>query len=95
MTNHIDSTKGPIKGGFNRKAFYQASEQVFDKVFNYERDFKDSWEYQYTMKHGSEKDIAQLLTKQELKTKGKIISLEKAKPIKKNNISNEININSD
>lgn len=54
MTNHINSSQGPIKGGFSRKAFYEASEQVFDKAFKYERDFKDSWEYQYTMKHGSQ-----------------------------------------
>jgi len=60
MTNHINSSQGPIKGGFSRKSFYEASEQVFDKAFNYERDFKDSWEYQYTVKHGSQEQIDKL-----------------------------------
>ncbi len=36
-TNHQHTEKGPVKGGFSRVAFIQASEQAFDKRFGYQR----------------------------------------------------------
>lgn len=54
-TNKIKS------GGFNRNAFREASEQVFDDKFKHERDITESFQYQNTMKNGKFEDQVQLL----------------------------------
>ncbi len=60
QTNHRGTKKGAIKGGFDRTEFFKNSENTFDKGFNYSRDFKESFEFQNTMKNGSAESIKQL-----------------------------------
>ncbi|KAA6304571.1 hypothetical protein EZS27_043781, partial [termite gut metagenome] len=35
LTNHMNTKKGAIKGGFDRVNLFQQAEQGFDKLFNY------------------------------------------------------------
>ena len=37
LTNHKNTNKGIIKGGFDRVKLFQQAEQGFDKLFNYQR----------------------------------------------------------
>ncbi|KAA6318942.1 hypothetical protein EZS27_031103, partial [termite gut metagenome] len=37
VTNHRNTTKGAIKGGFDRKTLFQQAESGFDKLFGYGR----------------------------------------------------------
>ena len=53
LTNHKNTTKGTIKGGFDRKNLFQQVEQGFDRLFKYERPMNESFEYYNTMKNGS------------------------------------------
>lgn len=53
LTNHRNTKKGAIKGGFDRKNLFQQTEQGFDKLFNYDRQLTDTFEYCNTMKNGS------------------------------------------
>ena len=39
-------------GQFDRVAFKQATEKRFDKMFNYERELKETFKYANTLKHG-------------------------------------------
>ena len=60
MTNHKNTSKGAVKGGFNRSDFYKKSESSFDKMFCYKRDFKKSFTYLNTLKNGSLAEINKL-----------------------------------
>ena len=40
-------------GQFDRTAFKQSAENLFDKVFRYERELKETFKYANTLKHGS------------------------------------------
>lgn len=53
LTNHRNSKKGVIKGGFDRTSLFQQVEKGFDKLFNYLRPFEESFEYYNIMKNGS------------------------------------------
>ncbi|MDH6310463.1 ribosomal protein S15P/S13E [Dysgonomonas sp. PFB1-18] len=53
LINHKNTKKGAIKGGFNRKNLFQQAEQGFDKLFNYDRQLTENFEYYNTMKNGS------------------------------------------
>ena len=53
LTNHRNTKKGAIKGGFNRKNLFQQAELGFDKLFGYNREFTESFKYYNTMKNGS------------------------------------------
>lgn len=56
LTNHKNTKKGTVKGGFDRKNLFQQSEQGFDKLFSYKRELTESFEYYNTMKNGSMSD---------------------------------------
>ena len=56
LTNHKNTTKGTVKGGFDRKNLFQQAEQGFDRLFNYDRQLTESFEYYNTMKNGSISD---------------------------------------
>lgn len=56
-TNHKQAGKGAVKSGFDRSGFFYRCEQCFDKRTGYDRDVKDSYEYQNAMKNGTPKDI--------------------------------------
>lgn len=62
LTNHKNTTKGTVKGGFDRKNLFQQAEQGFDRLFSYQREITESFEYYNTMKNGT---IAEQLDMQE------------------------------
>lgn len=53
LTNHRNTKKGVINGGFNRTNLFRKSEEGFDKLFSYDRPLDKSFEYYNTMKNGS------------------------------------------
>lgn len=53
LTNHRNSKKGVIKGGFDRKNLFQQVEIGFDRLFNYDRPLSESFEYYNTMNNDS------------------------------------------
>lgn len=53
LTNHKSTKKGIIIGGFDRVNLFQQAEQGFDKLFRYDRQLSESFEYANTMKNGS------------------------------------------
>ena len=56
LTNHKNTKKGAIKGGFDRSDLFKQAEQGFDKLFNHDRPLSESFEYYNTMKNGSISD---------------------------------------
>ena len=63
LTNHKNTKNGIIKGGFDRVNLFLQLEQGFDKLFNYNRQPKESFTYRNTMTNGS---ISEQLKLQEL-----------------------------
>ena len=53
LTIHKSTKKGIIIGGFDRVNLFQQAEQGFDKLFRYDRQLSESFEYANTMKNGS------------------------------------------
>ena len=53
LTNHKNTKNGVIKGGFDRVNLFQQTEQGFDKLFDYNRQLSESFDYHNTMKNGS------------------------------------------
>ena len=53
LTNHRNTKKGAIKGGFNRVNLFQQTKKGFDNLFNYDRPLNESFEYYNTMKNSS------------------------------------------
>jgi hypothetical protein len=62
LTNHKNTKKGAIKGGFDRTNLFRQAEQGFDKLFAYNRPLSESFGYYNTMKNGT---IADQLNMQE------------------------------
>ena len=52
LTNHRNTKKGAIKGGFDRANLFQQVEEGFDILFNYDRSLTETFEYYNTMKNG-------------------------------------------
>lgn len=75
LTNHKNTKKGAIKGGFDRTNLFQQAETGFDKLFDYQRDLQETFVYCNTMKNGSLKDKLQI-QEQELKQFPKLLVLE-------------------
>lgn len=71
-TNAVHSQK---VGQFDRVAFKQATESLFDTMFGYEREIKESFKYANTLKHGSYEQ------KQDVKEQ---LKFEQATPFEKN-----------
>ncbi len=53
LTNHKNTKKGTVTGGFDRVNLFQQAEQGFDKLFGYDRQLSESFEYANTMKNGN------------------------------------------
>jgi len=53
LTNHKNTKNGVITGGFDRVNLFQQAEQGFDKLFSYNRQQSESFDYHNTMKNGS------------------------------------------
>ena len=64
LTNHRNTTKGAITGGFNRTSLFQQAEQGFDKLFNYDRPLIETFDYCNTMKNGSIADQLEMQERQ-------------------------------
>ena len=56
LTNHKNTKNGVITGGFDRVNLFQQAEQGFDKLFDYDRQLVESFDYCNTMKNGSISD---------------------------------------
>lgn len=91
VTNHRDTKKGAIKGGFDRINLFQSVEEGFDILFNYDRPLTESFVYLNTMKNGSiEEQLKmqeeQIETKQNLRTSAdKNIEKQTTPPKRKHN----------
>lgn len=82
QTNHRGTgNSGTVKGGFNRSEFYHQAEKNFDNRFNHNRDIRDSYEYQNTMKNGTLQDKQNAIRKaaHQEQTTGKEQSREQKK----------------
>jgi len=98
LTNHRNTRKGVIKGGFDRATLFENAEKGFDKLFGYNRQLTETFEYCNTMKNGSIAAKLQM-QEQELKIPDQSVdtaidrSIDKSinQPItKSNNHSNEL-----
>lgn len=69
LTNHRNTKKGVIKGGFDRINLFRKSEEGFDKLFSYDRPLDKSFEYYNTMKNGT--------IDEQMSLQGKMLILEK------------------
>lgn len=80
LTNHKNTANGIIKGGFNRMNLFQQVEQGFDKLFSYNRQLSQSFEYSNTMKNGSIDDKLKM-QEQELQEPKQYFTDEKKKEV--------------
>ena len=87
LTNHKNTKNGVIKGGFDRVNLFQQVERGFDKLFGYDRQQLESFDYYNTMKSGS---INKLLNLQELVFQA---SDRKVEANQNNNLENLLSIN--
>ena len=60
LTNHKDTQRGVVKGGFERKQYSERTEQAFDRAFGYERPLTETFHYAHTLKHGTPEQCAAL-----------------------------------
>ncbi|CCX77433.1 putative uncharacterized protein [Parabacteroides johnsonii CAG:246] len=80
LTNHKNTKNGVIKGGFDRVNLFRQAEQGFDKLFGYNRQLSESFEYANTMKNGSIDDKLKM-QEQELKEPKQYFTGENKKEI--------------
>lgn len=62
LTNHKNTKKGTVTGGFDRVSLFQQAERGFDKLFGYNRQQSESFDYYNTMNNNS---ISEQLKQQE------------------------------
>lgn len=60
LTNHRNTKKGVITGGFDRTTLFENVEKGFDKLFGYNRQLSETFEYCNTLKNGSMTDKLQM-----------------------------------
>lgn len=53
LTNHKNTKKGTVTGGFDRVNLFQQAEQGFDKLFGYDRQQSETFDFHNTMKNSS------------------------------------------
>ena len=78
LTNHKNTKNGVIKGGFDRINLFRQAELGFDKLFGYNRQLSESFEYSNTMKNGNMDDKLKI-QEQELKEPKQYFTGEKKK----------------
>jgi hypothetical protein len=71
LTNHRNTKKGAIKGGFDRTALFENVEKGFDRLFDYNRQQPETFEYCNTMKNGNLTDKLKM-QERELNTELKV-----------------------
>ena len=60
LSNHKDTQKGAVKGGFERVKFFENIEKSFDKHFKHERSQEQSFQYRNDMKKGIKPEEQQI-----------------------------------
>lgn len=60
LTNHKNTERGVVVGGFERKQFSERVEQTFDQVFAYKRPLMETFRYAHTMRHGTPEECVAL-----------------------------------
>ncbi|QTO27179.1 MULTISPECIES: DUF5712 family protein [unclassified Bacteroides] len=88
LTNHKNTKNGVIKGGFDRVNLFNQIEKGFDKLFDYNRQQSESFDYHNTMKRGS---ISEQLAIQ----KQQFTSKNKKEGFQSSEIKNNISCNFD
>lgn len=83
-TNHKDTSKGAVKGGFDRREFFKKIESGFDDKFKLERKFEDSFEYKNALKNGNIEERTAVMVRAEKERQEKSLELQKEQ---KQNIS--------
>lgn len=78
LTNHKNTKKGTVIGGFDRVNLFQQAEQGFDKLFGYNRQLSESFEYANTIKNGNIDDKLKM-QEQELQEPKQYFTGEKKK----------------
>lgn len=53
LTNHKNTNNGIIKGGFNRTVLFKNVKKGFDKLFGYNRQLAESYEYRNIMRNST------------------------------------------
>lgn len=86
LTNHKNTKKGIIKGGFNRVNLFLQAEQGFDKLFSYNRKQTESFDYLNTMKNDSISEQLKL-QKQEFQVNERKIEINQGNNQENNQIS--------
>lgn len=69
LTNHNNTKKGFIIGGFDRTALFGNVERGFDKLFGYHRQLSETFEYCNTMKNGTVTDKLRIQEWEQKKSK--------------------------
>ena len=59
MTPHRNTENGPVKGGFDKKLFFERCEKLFDQLFHFERKVAESFAYRNAQKHGTPEEKAE------------------------------------
>ncbi|MBW3130898.1 DUF5712 family protein [Hymenobacter profundi] len=60
LTNHKNTERGVVTGGFERKQYSERVEQAFDQAFSYERPLTETFHYAYAMRHATPDECAVL-----------------------------------
>lgn len=85
LTNHRNTKKGVITGGFDRTVLLKKVERKFDKLFGYNRQLFETFEYCNTMKNGNISDRLQI-QEWKLRTLEQNIAYEKKEEMKQTGI---------
>lgn len=88
LTNHRNTKRGSIKGGFDRTNLIHKSEKGFDKLFNYDRSLTESFACYNTMKNGSIDEQISLQEKM-LTHEKEDVQIDKDKSVKSSNKQGE------
>lgn len=84
QSNHRSTGKGAVRGGFDRVGFFNTIENSFDDKFKFDRDIKQSFDYQNAMRNGSMKEIETQLLKARAQEIQREQKQEKTQIIEKN-----------
>ena len=60
LTNHKNTERGVVTGGFERKQYSERVERAFDQAFGYERPLTETFRYAHTMQHGTMEECTAL-----------------------------------
>lgn len=80
LTNHSNTKKGVITGGFDRTALFENVEKGFDRLFDYNRQLSETFEYCNTMRNDNMTDKLRI-QERELKATEQNFAGEKKKTV--------------